>query len=61
AATPNYKARALLPNEHREDHSIYLPEPRLVEGIIDSELSAKNLSLRAKIISSVTHQYETKP
>ncbi|ENM5771268.1 spermidine/putrescine ABC transporter substrate-binding protein [Vibrio mimicus] len=61
AATPNYKARALLPAEHREDYSIYLQEQRLAEGIIDSELSAKNLSLRAKIISSVTHQYEAKP
>ncbi|KQB10655.1 polyamine ABC transporter substrate-binding protein [Vibrio metoecus] len=61
AASPNYKARALLPEEHREDGSIYLPEQRLSEGIIDSELSAKNLSLRAKIISSVTHQYEAKP
>ncbi|EEZ01145.1 predicted polyamine sensor NspS involved in biofilm formation [Vibrio sp. RC586] len=61
AATPNYKARALLPAEHRDDKSIYLSEQRLAEGIIDSELSAKNLSLRAKIISSVTHQYEAKP
>ncbi|TQP14707.1 extracellular solute-binding protein [Vibrio cholerae] len=59
AASPNYKARALLPVEHREDLSVYLPEQRLAEGIIDSELSAKNLSLRAKIISSVT--YEAKP
>ncbi|CSC78749.1 putative spermidine/putrescine ABC transporter periplasmic spermidine/putrescine-binding protein [Vibrio cholerae] len=51
----------MLPVEHREDLSIYLPEQRLAEGIIDSELSAKNLSLRAKIISSVTYQYEAKP
>ncbi|MGL4223957.1 MAG: polyamine ABC transporter substrate-binding protein [Vibrio sp.] len=60
-ASPNYKARALLPAEHREDSSIYLPEPRLAVALIDSELSAKNLNLRAKIINSVTHHYETKP
>ncbi len=61
AATPNVSAIKLLPKTYLENDKIFLPEALLSQSILDSELSASNLSLRAKIINSVIKQHEAKP
>ncbi len=59
-ATPNQPALQLLPSTYLQDPAIFLPDNLLSQSIIDSELSASNLSLRAKIINSVIEQHEAK-
>ncbi len=60
AATPNKKAVKYLPNSYLQDSVIFLPDKLLSQSIVDSALSASNLSLRAKIINSVIEQHEAK-
>lgn len=59
-ATPNQQAVKLLPDSYIQDQAIFLPDNMLSQSIVDSELSASNLSLRAKIINSVIEQHEAK-
>ena len=58
AATPNLSALKLLPEWYINDASLF-PESSRVEGaLIDSELTAANISLRAKIINSILKRHE---
>ncbi len=61
AATPNKSALKLMPTSYIEDPDIFISDNQLSQSIVDSELSASNLSLRAKIINSVIDQHEAKP
>ncbi|MCG9727358.1 spermidine/putrescine ABC transporter substrate-binding protein [Vibrio brasiliensis] len=60
AATPNSKATGLLPEWYLNDASLFPPASRLENAVIDSELSAENISLRAKIINRLLRQHEAK-
>ena len=60
AATPNIKATKLLPDWYLNDATLFPPESRLKHALIDSELSAENISLRAKIINRLLSQHEAK-
>jgi spermidine/putrescine transport system substrate-binding protein len=57
-ATPNNEAFKLLPKEYQQDTSVFLEKDRQVDAIIDAELSAENLNLRAKIINNIINNYE---
>lgn len=60
AATPNLKATKLLPDWYLNDASLFPPTERLNNSRIDSELSAQNISLRAKIINQMLKRHEAK-
>ena len=60
AATPNLSAMKLLPDWYVNDASLF-PEPeRIKTAHIDSELSADNIALRAKIINQLLKRHEAK-
>ncbi|WP_038173956.1 polyamine ABC transporter substrate-binding protein [Vibrio pacinii] len=60
AATPNLSAMKLLPDWYVNDASLF-PEPeRIKKARIDSELSADNIALRAKIINQLLKRHEAK-
>ncbi|AIW13147.1 spermidine/putrescine ABC transporter substrate-binding protein [Vibrio tubiashii] len=60
AATPNLSATKLLPEWYLNDASLFPPAERLKNARIDSELSAENISLRAKIINQILKRHEAK-
>lgn len=60
AATPNMRATELLPDWYLNDTTLFPPANRLEHALIDSELSAENISLRAKIINRLLSQHEVK-
>ncbi len=60
-ATPNKAALKLLPDNYKNDNSIFVSTDRLADAIIDQELTPDNLNVRAKIINSLYNQHEAKP
>ena len=60
AATPNLSATKLLPEWYLNDASLFPLAERLKNARIDSELSAENISLRAKIINQILKRHEAK-
>lgn len=59
ASTPNATALKQLPDWYKNDASLFPDQKRIEEGRVDSELSAKNISLRAKILNRILKYHET--
>ncbi|MEF1291367.1 polyamine ABC transporter substrate-binding protein [Vibrio sp. M260118] len=60
AATPNLSALKLLPDWYVNDASLFPSAERIKNAHIDSELSAENISLRAKVINQILKRHEAK-
>jgi len=60
AATPNLSALKLLPDWYLNDASLFPSADRIKNARIDSELSAENISLRAKVINQILKRHEAK-
>ncbi|MDN3610886.1 spermidine/putrescine ABC transporter substrate-binding protein [Vibrio ostreicida] len=58
AATPNLTALKLVPDWYKNDASLFPEKERVEQGRVDSELSASNISLRAKIINRILKRHE---
>ncbi|EGA70165.1 putative spermidine/putrescine ABC transporter, periplasmic spermidine/putrescine-binding protein [Vibrio sinaloensis DSM 21326] len=59
AATPNLSALKQMPDWYRNDASLFPEAERVESGQIDGELSAKNISLRTKILNRIVKNHET--
>jgi spermidine/putrescine transport system substrate-binding protein len=58
AATPNLSALKQVPDWYKNDASLFPSSERIKNSIIDSELSAENISLRTKIINHIVKNHE---
>ncbi|NOH56281.1 spermidine/putrescine ABC transporter substrate-binding protein [Vibrio coralliilyticus] len=58
AATPNLTALKQMPDWYLDDASLFPEQQRVEQGRVDSELSASNISLRAKIINRILKRHE---
>ncbi|MCG9598400.1 spermidine/putrescine ABC transporter substrate-binding protein [Vibrio sp. Isolate25] len=58
AATPNLTALKQMPDWYLDDASLFPEQQRVEQGRVDSELSASNISLRAKIINRILKHHE---
>jgi len=58
AATPNLSALKQVPDWYKNDASLFPSPERIKNSIIDSELSAENISLRTKIINHIVKNHE---
>lgn len=58
AATPNRSALKQMPDWYRNDASLFPASERIESGQIDGVLSAKNISLRTKILNRIVNNHE---